>query len=94
MYGRKYETIKIHVLKKAEYSKWKVKMLMYLEAADLEYLDMMNDGSYVPKKMVLLTPTVPEHYIIRDKKEWTPEEKAEVLKNAKVRISFIIVWIL
>lgn len=85
MYGRKYETIKIHVLKKAEYSKWKVKMLMYLEATDHDYLDRIYDGPYIPKKLVGQTETVPKHYIQKTKSEWTPEEKAQILKEAKVK---------
>lgn len=81
----KYESIKIHVLKKAEYSTWRVKMLMYLEATDPDYLDRINDGPYIPKRLVSQTDTVPEHYVQKTKKEWTPEEKAEVLRDAKVK---------
>ena len=27
--------------------------------------------------------TIPEHYVAKDKFEWTPEEKTDVLKDAK-----------
>ncbi|KAL8124561.1 hypothetical protein AgCh_012279 [Apium graveolens] len=56
----KYKSIKIPILKKTGYSTWKVKMLMHLEATDLDYLDL------------------------KEKSEWTPKEKAAVLKDAKV----------
>ncbi|KAL8121477.1 hypothetical protein AgCh_018270 [Apium graveolens] len=58
---KKYESIKIPILKKTEYPTWKVKMLMHLEATDPDYLDL------------------------KEKSEWTPEEKVDVLKDVKVR---------
>ena len=89
MSGSKYESIKIPILKKTEYSTWKVKMMMFLEAADCDYLDRIHDGPYVPTKLVPQVntdgKTVPEHYVIKDKAEWTAEEKNMVLKDAKVR---------
>ena len=81
----KYESIKIPILKKTEYPTWKVKMLMYLEATDPDYLDVINDGPFMPIKLVPATPTVAEHYQLNEKTEWTPEEKVVVLKDAKVR---------
>ena len=89
MSGNKYESIKIPILKKSEYSTWKVKMMMFLEAADFDYLDRIHDGPYVPTKLVpqIITDgkTIPEHYVVKDKAEWTTEEKNMVLKDAKVR---------
>ena len=64
-------------------------MMMYLEAADFDYLDGFHDGPYVPTKLVpqIVTDgkTIPEHYVVKDKAEWTTEEKNMVLKDAKVR---------
>ncbi|KAL8118026.1 hypothetical protein AgCh_015791 [Apium graveolens] len=80
----KYESIKIPILKKTEYTTWKVKMLMYLEATDPDYLDVINDGPFMPTKLVPATPTVAEHYQLKQKTEWTPEEKVAVLKDAKI----------
>ena len=59
----RYESIKIPILLKADYPTWRVKMLMYLEAIDPDYIDKVNDGPYVPKKIVPKTPEVPEHCI-------------------------------
>ena len=59
-------------------------MLMHLEATDPEYLDVINDGLYKPSKLVPGTYTVAEHYQLKEKKEWTTEEKAIVLKDTKV----------
>ena len=85
----KYEQIRILVLKKSEYSTWKVKMLMFLEATDPDILDRIHDGPHEPKKLVPTAvvdgTTVHEHYVAKDKFEWTYEEKADVLKDAKVK---------
>ncbi|KAL8149241.1 hypothetical protein AgCh_006301 [Apium graveolens] len=62
-----------------------VKMLMHLEATDPDYLDVINDGPYMPTKLVPATPTVAEHYQLKEKSECTPEEKVAVLKDVKVR---------
>ncbi|KAK1359569.1 hypothetical protein POM88_044043 [Heracleum sosnowskyi] len=63
----KYESMKIPILKKTEYPTWKVKMLMYLEAMDPDYLDRIRDGPYVPTRIVAQTDTVPEHYMVKIK---------------------------
>ena len=84
-----YEHIRIPVLKKSYYSTWKVKMLMFLEATDPDYIDRINDGPHEPIKLVPAAVvdgvTIPEYYVAKDKLEWTPEEKIDVLKDAKVK---------
>ena len=67
----KYESIKIPVLKKSEYVTWKVKIMMYLKASDLDYHDRIFDGLYVPKKLVPQVNGVPEHYVGKTKSEMT-----------------------
>ncbi|KAK1382695.1 hypothetical protein POM88_020430 [Heracleum sosnowskyi] len=81
----KYESMKIPILKKSEYPTWRVKMLMYLEAMDPNNLDRIRDGPYIPTKFVERTDTVPEHYVVKAKSEWTPEEKAHVLREPKIK---------
>ena len=85
----KYEHIRIPVLKKTDFSTWKIKMLMFLEATDPDYIDRINDGPHEPRKLVPSAVVdgveIPEHYVAKDKFEWTAEEKADVLKDAKVR---------
>ena len=58
---------------------------MYLEATDPSYLERINEGPYVPKRLVSQTETVPEHYVPKVKSKYSLEEKAEVLKKAKVK---------
>ncbi|XP_074377129.1 uncharacterized protein LOC141718651 [Apium graveolens] len=85
MSGSKYESMKIPILKKADYSTWKVKMLMFLESIDDSYVDIINDGPLYPEKVVPMTPTDPEHYIRKEKLEWSDVEKVTMLKDTKVR---------
>ncbi|KAL8099455.1 hypothetical protein AgCh_031912 [Apium graveolens] len=56
---------------------------MHLEATNPDNLDVINNGPYMPTKLVPATPTVVEHYQLKEKSEWTPEEKVDVLKDAK-----------
>lgn len=60
-----------------------------LEATDLDYMDIINDGPYIPKRIVgagiVEEKEVPEHYLVKEKSDWTKEDKIEVLKDAKVR---------
>ncbi|XP_074351379.1 uncharacterized protein LOC141690483 [Apium graveolens] len=77
--------MKIPILKKVDYSTWRVKMLMFLEAIGDAYIDIINHGPPYPEKVVPMTPTVPEHYIRKEKSEWSDPEKAAMLKHAKVR---------
>ncbi|KAL8114555.1 hypothetical protein AgCh_021425 [Apium graveolens] len=58
-------------------------MLIHLEATDPDYLDVINDRPYKPIKSVPTTPTVAEHLQLKEISEWTPKEKAVVLKDAK-----------
>ena len=54
-------------------------MLMFPEAIDPDYIDRINDGPHEPRKLVPESVvdgvTVPEHYVAKDKFEWTSEEK-------------------
>ena len=60
-----------------------------LEATDPDFIDRINDGPHEPRKLVPAAVvdgiTVPEHYVAKDKFEWTSEEKIDVLKDAKVK---------
>ena len=75
MSGKKFENFKIPVLKNTEYSTWRVKMLMYLEVSDPDYIDRINEGPYLPRKIVPQTETEPEQFIIKEKSEWSQRTK-------------------
>ena len=70
MSATKYEHIRIPVLKKSEYTTWKVKMLMFLEATDPDFLNRIRDVPHKPKKLVPASVvdgiTVLEHYVAKD----------------------------
>ena len=67
MSGNKYENFKISVLKKTEYSTWRVKMLMYLELLIQTISTGINDGPIFPRKIVPQTATEPEQFIIKER---------------------------
>ena len=59
--------------------------MLYLEAADPDFVDMIADGPHIPKKLIPQDGTTPEHYVDKQKAEMTKEEKLEILKDAKVK---------
>lgn len=79
--------IRIPILKKTEYSIRRINILMFLEATYHNYLDRICDGvpTQIVHTQVVEGQTILEHYVIKEKKYWTPKEKNEVLKDAKVR---------
>ena len=84
----KQKSLKIPVLNKADYLTWKVKMILYLEAADPDFNDRITDGPHLTKKLVPPEGTTPEHYVDKNKAKMTREEKLEVLKDSKVKSLF------
>ena len=81
----KPESLKIPVLNKTDYPTWKVKMILYLEAADPHFIDMITDVPHVPKKLVPKEGTTPEHSVDKTRGEMTREERLEVFKDSKVK---------
>ena len=56
-----------------EYPTWKVEMMMFLEATDCDYLDRIQYGPYVPRK-IIPTPLIdgvdqPKYYCVNDNSE-------------------------
>ncbi|KAK1379814.1 hypothetical protein POM88_026558 [Heracleum sosnowskyi] len=81
----RYETIRVPILKPAEYPVWKVKMTMFLEATDPEYLDRIYDGPHKPTKLSPVVAGEKQQTIPKEKKDLTPEDISSIAKDAKVR---------
>ena len=47
----RHESIRVAILRAFEYPTWKVKMAIFLEAADPKYLDMIYDGPHKLTKL-------------------------------------------
>ncbi|XP_074342657.1 uncharacterized protein LOC141680289 [Apium graveolens] len=60
-------------------------MLMFLEAIDDAYVEIIKYGPPYPMKYVPMLPDVHEHYTRKEKSKWSDAEKALMLKDAKVR---------
>ncbi|KAL8125580.1 hypothetical protein AgCh_013022 [Apium graveolens] len=63
----------------------KVKMVMFLEATDPEYLDRINDGPYKPTKHSVAIADQPAKMIPKEKGDYTPEDISSITKNVRVR---------
>ena len=81
----RYESIRIPILKPAEYPIWKVKMTMFLEATDPEYLDRIYDGPHKPTKLFTVVAGEEAKPIPKEKKDLTQEDISSIAKDAKVR---------
>ncbi|XP_074357342.1 uncharacterized protein LOC141697050 [Apium graveolens] len=57
-----------------------------MESKDDSYVDIINDGPPYPTKVIAMTTTVLEHYIRKEKSEWSDVEKDAMLKDAKIGI--------
>ena len=81
----RYESIRVPILRPAEYPIWKVKMTMFLEATDPEYLDRINNGPHKPTKLSTVVAGEEQKLIPKEKKDLTPEDISSIAKDAKVR---------
>ena len=81
----RYETIRVPILRPVEYPIWKVKMTMFLEATDPEYLDRIYDGPHKPTKLSLAVDGQEQKIVPKEKKDYTSEDISSFAKDAKVR---------
>ena len=81
----RYESIRVPILKAAEYPIWKVKMTMFLEATDPEYLDRIRDGPHKPTKLSASVAGEEQKVVPKEQKDLTPEDISSISKDAKVR---------
>ncbi|XP_063941893.1 uncharacterized protein LOC135149891 [Daucus carota subsp. sativus] len=82
--GNRYESIRVPMLKASEYPIWKVKMTMFLEATDPDFMDRIKDGPHVPTKLSIAVGE-DQKLIPKEKKDFIPEDIASVSKDAKVK---------
>ena len=65
----RYEAIRVPILKPSEYPIWKVRMTMFLEATDPEYLDRINEGPHNPTKLAIA--------VVDEAAKSVPKEKSD-----------------
>ncbi|KAL8109237.1 hypothetical protein AgCh_025365 [Apium graveolens] len=85
----RYETIRVPILRPSEYPIWKVKMAMFLEATDPEYLDRINEGPHKPTKLSVVVVDQPAKTIPKEKGEYTAEDISSIAKDAKDDIAIV-----
>ena len=80
----RYETIRVPILNSSEYPVWKVRMTMFLEATDPEYLDRINEGTHKPTKLDVVVAGEAAKTVPKEKSDYTAEDIASIAKDAKV----------
>ncbi|KAL8118183.1 hypothetical protein AgCh_015906 [Apium graveolens] len=80
-----YETIRVPILRPSEYPIWKVRMTMFLEATDPEYLDGIKEGPHKPTKLAVAVAGEAAKTVPKEKSDYTAEDIASIAKDAKVR---------
>ena len=81
----RYETIRVPILRPSEYAIWKVRMTMFLEATDPEYLDRINEGPHKPTKLTVVVTGEAAKSVPKEKSDYTAEDIASIAKDVKVR---------
>ncbi|KAL8133899.1 hypothetical protein AgCh_009096 [Apium graveolens] len=81
----RYETIRVPILRPSEYPIWKVRMTMFLEATDPEYLDRIKEGPHKPTKLAVAVAGEAAKTVPKEKSDYTAEDIASITKDAKVR---------
>ncbi|KAL8088815.1 hypothetical protein AgCh_038556 [Apium graveolens] len=81
----RYETIRVPILRPSEYAIWKVRMTMFLEATDPEYLDRIKEGPHKPTKLAVAVAGEAAKTVPKEKSDYTAEDIASIAKDAKVR---------
>ena len=81
----RYESIRVPILRASEYPIWKVKMAMFLEATDPEYLERIYEGPHMPTKLSVAVADQPARVVPKDKSEYTSEDIQSIAKDARVR---------
>ncbi|KAL8146362.1 hypothetical protein AgCh_004198 [Apium graveolens] len=63
----------------------KVRMSMFLEATDPDYLDRINEGPHKPTKLAVVVTGQPAKSVPKEKSDYTVEDISSIAKDAKVR---------
>ncbi|KAL8126347.1 hypothetical protein AgCh_013586 [Apium graveolens] len=81
----RYETIRVPILRPSEYAIWKVRMTMFLEPTDPEYLDRIKEGPHKPTKLAIAVAGEAAKTVPKEKSDYTVEDIASIAMDAKVR---------
>ncbi|KAL8093077.1 hypothetical protein AgCh_035094 [Apium graveolens] len=81
----RYETIRVPILRPSEYLIWKVRMTMFLEATDPEYLNRIKEGAHKPTKLAVAVAGEAVKTVPKEKSDYTAEDIASIANDAKVR---------
>ena len=79
MSAQKGCTIKIPKFDKKNYGWWKMKMLLFIKAANFLYMDIFKNGPFIPMREVAEstsgTEMIPKHYVPKEVSQWSQLRK-------------------
>ncbi|XP_074327855.1 uncharacterized protein LOC141665773 [Apium graveolens] len=86
MSSQKVGSIKVPKFDKENYNLWKKKMILYLKAANPDYMEILNDGPHIPE---MVDPDNERHTIPNLKSDWTTKEKQLVALDDSLQLILI-----
>ncbi|XP_074346934.1 uncharacterized protein LOC141685747 [Apium graveolens] len=86
MSSQKVGSIKVPKFDKENYNLWKKKMILYLKAANPDYMEILNDGPHIPE---MVDPDNEQRTIPKPKSDWTVKEKEFVALDDSLQLILI-----
>ncbi|XP_074323365.1 uncharacterized protein LOC141660290 [Apium graveolens] len=86
MSSQKVGSIKVPKFDKENYNLWKKKMILYLKAANPDYMEILNDGPHIPE---MVDPDNERRTIPKPKSEWTVKENELVTLDDSLQLILI-----
>ena len=89
MSSQKVESIKIPPFDKENYSLWKKKMTLFIRAANPLYMGILENGLFVPQKLISESVTetgekIPQKFMPKDPSDFSDTEKDKVAFGYKL----------
>ncbi|XP_074376921.1 uncharacterized protein LOC141718435 [Apium graveolens] len=86
MSSQKVGSIKVPKFDKENYNLWKKKMILYLKAANPDYMEILNNGPHIPE---MVDPDNERRTIHKPKSDWTAKEKELVALDDSLQLILI-----
>ena len=94
MSSQKVDSIKIPQFDKENYNSWKKKMILFIRTANLMYLGILENGPFVPHKLIPETVTelgdrVPQRFTPKDPSEFSDMKKDKVALDISLQLIIV-----
>ena len=94
MNSQKVGSIKIPPFDKENYCLWKKKMTLFIKAANLLYMGIMDNGPFVPQKLIPESVTeigerIPQKFVPKESSEYSDTEKDKVALDTSLQLIIV-----